>query len=120
MHSQYELGAARQGRGLVGTLKECVLVTHVTGRGGGSAHHDGPVLMAWATVENIADFTRYGSNHIKALYLVTGLVKTRDRPHSGSECASTGAPTVPGSGVKTPAAPPLPERSSAATRCSGH
>jgi hypothetical protein len=46
-------------------------VEHITGRGGGSVYTDGPVLMAWADMDDIGKLVQYGSRHIRALCVIT-------------------------------------------------
>ncbi|MCE7010025.1 hypothetical protein LWC34_45545 [Kibdelosporangium philippinense] len=46
-------------------------VEHVTGRGGGFVHGRGPVLMAWADMDDIGKLTRYGGQRIRALCVIT-------------------------------------------------
>jgi hypothetical protein len=46
-------------------------VQHVTRRGGGGLRQPGPVLMAWANMDDIADLLRFGANHVTALAVVT-------------------------------------------------
>jgi hypothetical protein len=46
-------------------------VEHVTGRGGAFIHGNGPVLMAWADMDDIGKLTQYGDHHIRALCVVT-------------------------------------------------
>ena len=46
-------------------------VDHVTGRGGGTVHGRGPVLMAWPDMDDIAKLTRYGSHLMTGLCVLT-------------------------------------------------
>ncbi|NKZ03446.1 hypothetical protein [Actinomadura latina] len=46
-------------------------VEHVTGRGGGVVRARGPVLMAWADMDDIGTLVQYGSNKIRALCIIT-------------------------------------------------
>src|SRR4051812_33870859 len=46
-------------------------VEHVTGRGGGYIHGKGPVLMAWADMDDIGKLVRSGSRNIRCLCVVT-------------------------------------------------
>jgi hypothetical protein len=46
-------------------------VEHVTGRGGAFIHGNGPVLMAWADMDDIGKLTQYGGHRIRALCVVT-------------------------------------------------
>jgi hypothetical protein len=46
-------------------------VEHVTGRGGGFVRGNGPVLMAWADMDDIGKLVRYGGHGIRALCVVT-------------------------------------------------
>lgn len=46
-------------------------VDHITGRGGGSVYTDGPVLMAWADMDDIGKLVQHGSRHIRALCVIT-------------------------------------------------
>lgn len=45
-------------------------VQHVAGRGGGFVS-PGPVLMAWADMNDVAQVVQYGSRHIRALCVIT-------------------------------------------------
>jgi hypothetical protein len=45
-------------------------VEHVTGRGGGFIRGNGPVLMAWASMDDIAKLVQYGRG-IRALCVIT-------------------------------------------------
>jgi hypothetical protein len=46
-------------------------VEHVTGRGGGYIHGKGPVLMAWADMDDIGNLVRSGSRSIRGLCVIT-------------------------------------------------
>ncbi len=46
-------------------------VEHVTGRGGGYLRGTGPVLMAWAHMDDIGELDRYGGRRIRALCVIT-------------------------------------------------
>ncbi|MEU8056026.1 hypothetical protein [Microbispora bryophytorum] len=46
-------------------------VKHVIGRGGGSVRGKGPVLMAWADMDDIGKLVRYGAHKIRALCVIT-------------------------------------------------
>lgn len=46
-------------------------VHHVTGRGGGFIRHRGPVLMAWADMDDIGKLLRHGGHRIRALCVIT-------------------------------------------------
>lgn len=46
-------------------------VAHVAGRGGGSVHTQGPVLMAWADMDDIGQVVRYGAQRIRALCVIS-------------------------------------------------
>jgi len=46
-------------------------VEHVTGRGGGSLHRPGPVLMAWPDMDDIGKLVSYGSSSIRSLCVIT-------------------------------------------------
>lgn len=54
-------------------------VDHVTARGGAYMSRPGPVLMAWADPNDVAEFTRGNGNHIRALCVVSW-VEDRLRP----------------------------------------
>lgn len=45
-------------------------VSHVTGRGGGTPHGTGPVLMAWPDMDDIGKLVRYGHG-IRAICVIT-------------------------------------------------
>lgn len=45
-------------------------VQHITGRGGGSVHANGPVLMAWPDMDDISELVRFSSHRIRALCLI--------------------------------------------------
>jgi hypothetical protein len=45
-------------------------VKHVTGRGGGSVHDKGSVLMAWADMDDIGKLVQYSSKRIQALCVI--------------------------------------------------
>ncbi|MFG2109708.1 hypothetical protein [Micromonospora chersina] len=45
-------------------------VQHITGRGGGFVRGKGPVLMAWADMEDIGKLVQYSGHHIRALCVV--------------------------------------------------
>lgn len=45
-------------------------VTHVVGRGGGSVRAQGPVLMAWAGMDDIGQVVRFGAQRIRALCVI--------------------------------------------------
>ncbi len=46
-------------------------VDHITGRGGGSAHRRGPLLMAWPDMDNIGKLTRFSGQTLQALCVIT-------------------------------------------------
>ncbi|MDP9818290.1 hypothetical protein [Spirilliplanes yamanashiensis] len=46
-------------------------VEHVTGRGGGFTRGKGPVLLAWADMEDIGKLIQYGGHGIRALCVIT-------------------------------------------------
>lgn len=46
-------------------------VEHVTRRGGGFIRGKGPVLMAWADMDDIGKLVRYGGHGIRALCVIT-------------------------------------------------
>jgi hypothetical protein len=46
-------------------------VEHVTGRGGGFLGGTGPVLMAWADMDDIGKLVQYGGRRIRALCVIT-------------------------------------------------
>ncbi|MEZ0491760.1 hypothetical protein AB2L28_05860 [Kineococcus sp. TBRC 1896] len=46
-------------------------VQHVTRRGGVGLRRRGPVLMAWADMDDIADLLRFGSHHVTALAVLS-------------------------------------------------
>ena len=46
-------------------------VEHITGRGGRSVRHKGPVLMAWAGVKDIAKLVDFGHHRITALCVIS-------------------------------------------------
>jgi hypothetical protein len=46
-------------------------VEHVAGRGGGYIRGRGPVLMAWADMDDIGKLVQYGGRRIKALCVIT-------------------------------------------------
>lgn len=46
-------------------------VEHITGRGGGSVRRAGPVLMAWADMDDIGKLQRFSGNLIRALCVIT-------------------------------------------------
>lgn len=48
-------------------------VDHITGRGGGIVRGQGPVLMAWADMEDIGKLVQYGGHGIRALCIIAGL-----------------------------------------------
>ena len=45
-------------------------VDHIVERGGGMVRHRGPVLMAWADMDDIGKLVRFGSKHITALCVI--------------------------------------------------
>ncbi|SDQ37992.1 hypothetical protein [Quadrisphaera sp. DSM 44207] len=47
-------------------------VEHVTSRGVGLIRRKGPVLMAWADMDDLGELTRHGGHHIRALCVITG------------------------------------------------
>lgn len=46
-------------------------VEHVTGRGGEFIRGNGPVLMAWADMDDIGKLMQYGGRRIRALCIIT-------------------------------------------------
>ncbi len=46
-------------------------VEHVTGRGGSYVRGPGPVLMAWADMDDIGKMMRGGGRHVRALCVIT-------------------------------------------------
>lgn len=46
-------------------------VEHVTGRGGSYVLEPGPVLMAWADMDDIGKMMRGGGRHVRALCIIT-------------------------------------------------
>lgn len=46
-------------------------VEHVTGRGGAYVRGNGPVLMAWAKMDDIGELVRFNSHHIRALCVIS-------------------------------------------------
>jgi hypothetical protein len=51
-------------------------VEHIAGRGGGFIRSSGPVLMAWADMDDIGELVRFGSRRIRALCIITYNEKT--------------------------------------------
>lgn len=46
------------------------VVVHLTGRGAGSVRGKGPVLMAWADMDDIGKLMKHGGRHIRALCVI--------------------------------------------------
>lgn len=46
-------------------------VRHVAGRGGGYIHGQGPVLMAWADMDDIGKLVQHGGRSVRALCVIT-------------------------------------------------
>lgn len=61
----------RAGRTLHELVERYSDVDHVTGRGGGFVRGQGPVLMAWADMDDIGQLVQSGGNRITALCVIS-------------------------------------------------